>query len=116
MATEESNHGNLERLFENISGYIDSKIDGLRLRAVLKTSDLVSSLISRLVVICFLLMFFIMLSFAGALWLGEILGKTSLGFLCMAGLYVVAIILISIFRRTFIKGPVSSAIIKKAIS
>ena len=102
-------------LFENAGNYIETRIDLLKLQAVDKSSDVTSSLIASiatLLVVSFALFLF---NIGLALWIGDLLGKTYLGFLIVAGFYVLVALLLHFFRNPWIKDPVTTILIKKML-
>ena len=58
---------------------------------------------------------FINLNIGIALLIGDLLGRIWLGFLILSGFYGVVGILIYIFRNSWIKKPVSNAVIKQLL-
>jgi hypothetical protein len=103
----------VEALFEKVSDYGKTTIELLKLKAIDKSANVVSSLVSKMILILVVAMFFLTATIALALWLGELLGKSYYGFLAMAGFYIFIAILLYAFRKQLIKKPVSSMVIKQ---
>ncbi len=112
---EPKEDGNISTIFKTTIEYVDTRIDLAKLSFIKKASDGVSSLISIVIALVFLMLALILLSIGVAIWLGKIFGGMDYGFFAVGGLFVLVGIILFIFKTTIIKGPVSGAIIKKVI-
>jgi hypothetical protein len=111
----ENKKNDVELLFEKAADYIETRCNLLKLQAVDKTADIVSSLVCLIVVtIIFSIVFFI-LNIGLALWVGALLGKTYYGFFIIAGLYSIIGTIIYMFRSKFLKEGISNLIIRKLL-
>lgn len=104
---------NIESLFEKAGDYVETRLEIFKLKTALTTSDVVSELVGRIVLVSFISIVVMMLNIGLALWLGELLGKSYYGFLVLAGFYSLLAILMYFFREKMIESPVANAIIKK---
>lgn len=104
---------NIESLLEKAGDYVETRLEIFKLKTALTTSDVVSELVGRIVLVSFITIVVMMLNIGLALWLGELLGKSYYGFLVLAGFYSLLAILMYFFREKMIESPVSNAIIKK---
>lgn len=105
----------LEPLIDRTEAYAKSSLELLKLRALDKTGEVTSALVSRSLLVIAISFFVFTLNIAIALWLGDELGKTYYGFLIVAGFYaLVAIILLVI--HPFIKNKANNAIIRKILN
>lgn len=102
-------------LFERAEEYSKTTLNLLKLNAVDKSADLVSSLISRLAVMVTVVFSVLIISLGISLWLGKMLSDSSYGFFIVGGFYAVLAIFLQIFRQQWIKYPVSNSIIKKLL-
>jgi hypothetical protein len=102
----------LGSLFERAENYAGTRIDLAKMKAVKKSSEIVSSVASQVVVGIILVFFLMLLNIGLALWVGELLGKTYLGFFAMAGLYLIVGIIVYAGRENMIKVKVANSIIK----
>lgn len=96
----------LESLFENLSGYVESKIELFKAEI---REEVVSVLSKILVVLLIALAFFLLLIFASfslAYYLGTLVGMTA-GLLIVAGLYLLIFILLLAFREQISEGILS---------
>jgi uncharacterized membrane protein YqjE len=109
----ENQPSQLESLFEKASDYFETRLELFKLKAAEKTSDIVSELMSRMVLLAFVSIFIIMLNIGIALVLGEMMGNTYYGFFVLAGFYAIAGLVFYLFRNKWIEEPVSNVIIKK---
>ncbi|MEX0635998.1 MAG: phage holin family protein [Ferruginibacter sp.] len=104
---------NIEGLFEKAKDYVETRLELFKLKTALTTSEVVAELVGRIVLILFITIVVVLLNIGMALWLGEVLGKNYYGFLILAGFYSLLSVILYIFRKKWIKSPVSNAIIKK---
>ena len=74
-----------------------------------------SSLISKVVVVCSVALSIFILNIGVALWVGALLGKAYYGFFVVAGVYALLSILFSVYRHKVIKHPISNALITKIL-
>ncbi len=103
-------------VLENAGDYLETRLDLLKLQAVNKSSDVTSSVVSRMIILLMVSFAVFILNMGLALWVGELLGKVYLGFFVIAGFYMLVGLLLHLFRRTWLKEPVSSLIIKKMLN
>ena len=102
-------------LFERAEDYGKTTLNLLKLNAIDKSADVVSSLVSRLAVIMTVVFSVLIVSIGLSLWIGKILGDAFYGFFVIGGFYAVLSIFIQVFRHQWIKYPVSNSIIKKLL-
>ncbi len=112
----DNNPGTFESLYEDAGNYLDTKIELLKLKAVDKTTDLTSSLIARICMLVTVMFAIIIFSIGLSLWIGEIVGKVYLGFFIVAAVYFVLALLLKLFKKSWIKEPLSSMLIKKMLN
>jgi len=115
MKVMEENANLLETLLERASEYGKTSIELARLKALDKTTEIVSSVIPLSVVILLVVTSLLFLNLGLAFWLGEILGKTYYGFFIVAVFYVLAGILIHFFLHKWIKRLVGDYFIKRVL-
>ncbi|MEO7263447.1 MAG: phage holin family protein [Ferruginibacter sp.] len=112
----ENQPNTFESLFEKAGDYLETRMELWKLKATQKSSDIISTIASRLIAICILMLFVILSNIGIALLLGEWLGKPYYGFLILAGFYLIAGLIFSAFKNKWVKEPVTNAIIKKIYS
>lgn len=109
----ENQPNHFESLFEKAGDYLETRLELWKLKATQKSSDVISSIASKLVLAGIMMLFFILFNIGIALVLGEWLGKPYYGFLLLAGFYLIAGLIFSSFKNKWVKDPVTQAIIKK---
>ncbi|HEX9150464.1 MAG TPA: hypothetical protein VF842_00175, partial [Flavobacterium sp.] len=78
----------IETLFERAEDYTRTSAELVKLNAIDKSADVLSSLLSRLTVAIFAVMFVLLLNIGLSIWIGEITGKPYLGFLIVSSVYL----------------------------
>lgn len=108
---EESVKEKIEHLFNSARAYADTRVELFKLKALDKAGDMLSSVLSKAIVLVVFLFFVILLNIGLALWLGELLGKTYYGFFVLAGIYLLAGIIFNSMRKKWFKTPLLDKII-----
>ena len=106
---------NIESLFEKTGDYLETRIDLYKLKAVDTSSDMISSLVSKALVLFVFAIFVIIVNIGIALLLGEVLGKSYYGFFIVAGFYLITGLIFNAMRRKWFKEPIADSLIKKLL-
>ncbi|MGV9004298.1 hypothetical protein [Flavobacterium sp.] len=106
---------NIEKLYEKAENYTKTSIDLVKLKAIDKTSEIISSLAVVISIAFIVAIFSLFLNIGIALWIGDELNNTYLGFFIVSGFYFLVGIIIYINRRTFIKVPIDNLIVGKLL-
>jgi fatty acid desaturase len=111
----EDNTKLIESLLERTAEYGKASFELVKLKALDKTSDAVSSLIPHSVVLVLVAVFMLFLNLGLAFWLGEILGRTFYGFFVVAAFYGIAGIVIHFFMHDRLKKTIGNYFIKHVL-
>lgn len=106
---------NIETLYEKAKSYAEINAELVKLKAIDKTADVVSSLLVRLIIVLGVAMFAFFVNIALSLYLGELLGENYLGFLVVSGIYLLITIIFSVSRDKLIKVPITNLVINKLL-
>jgi hypothetical protein len=105
----------IEELLEKAAEYGKTSFELAKLKALDKSSDVVSTLIPHWVVFVLFATFLLFLNLGVAVWLGEILGTVYSGFFVVAAFYAFAGIMLHFFLRKWLKKIVSNIFIKQVL-
>jgi hypothetical protein len=105
----------IESLLDRATEYGKTSYELVKLKALDKTSDVVSSLIPHSVVIGLIAIFMFFLNLGLAIWLGEILGEMYFGFFAVAAFYCITAIVIHFFMHKWLKKLICNYFIKQAL-
>jgi len=105
----------IETLIERATEYGKSSYELAKLKALDKTSDVVSSLLSHSFVIVIISSFMLFLNLGLAFWLGEILGKMYYGFFVIAAFYGLTAILVRFVLQNWVKRLFGNYFIKQVL-
>ena len=105
----------IENLISKAGDVAETKVELWKLRAAGKISETVSSLISVIAIVTLTVTALTIVSIGIAFWIGSEMGKTSYGFFIVGGFYALVGLLVFLFRRQWIKKPLSNLIIDKII-
>lgn len=103
----------IEMLYDKVEEYGNTTIELLKLKAIRKSADVISSLISKVVITISVALCVLILNIGVALWLGDLLQKNYLGFFIVAGLYAIIAFVCYVNRNKIIKYPINNALIEK---
>ncbi len=108
----EAENNLLESLLEKATDYGKTSFELVKLKALDKTTDVVSSLVPNSIVIILIASFLLFFNLALALWAGDILGRLFYGFFAVAAFYMLAAGVIHFVMHERIKKIVRDYIIK----
>jgi hypothetical protein len=105
----------LESLLDRATEYGKTSYELAKLKAVDKTTDVVSSTVPFTIVVVLIASFMLFLNLGLAFWLGEILGKTFYGFFVVASFYLLIVAIIYLFMYKWLKKIICNYLIKKLL-
>lgn len=108
----EKNVNIIESLFESTIEYGKTTVDLLKLKAMHKTSEIISSVLPQLVVVVVVFFFVLFISLGLALWLGTILENVFYGFFIISAFYGFIGLLMLIMHK-WMKRKFGDFIVKK---
>lgn len=111
----EDNKKLLESLVERATDYGKTSFDLVKLQAVDKSSEVVSSVIPHTVVLILFSSFMLFLNLGLALWLGEILGKIFYGFFVVSAFYILTGLIIHLFLHKTLKSLIRNYVIQQLL-
>ena len=103
----------LESLIGNSKEYAETRLNLIKLKAVDKSSDLVSSILMFLPLIIIFLLVFFLLNIGIALLIGDLVGRASWGFLILTGIYLITGVILFSARNKILKVPIANMLIRK---
>jgi len=102
----------IDSLLEKATNYGKTSLELLKLQAVDKTSDSVSSIVPVAIVIIIISFFILFVNLGIAFWLGDLFGKIYLGFLTVSAFYAIVGLILYFFMRDWIKQTVYDFVIR----
>jgi len=112
MTTQTSS---LKSLLQQSHEYLETRYDLVRLKTIDKSSDVLSSTATFIIITVAVLFFLMMASIGLALYLGYLFDSLYLGFFCVAGFYLLVVIILFATRKQLIKTPIYNSIIRKIL-
>ena len=82
-------------------------------RLTKKVSDVASVVVNSVLIFFISLCILLFISFAGAWWLGDIVQNRALGFLIIAGFYLLIILVLVLMRKKVISPFIRNTLIRK---
>jgi len=106
----------IESLLERAADYGKTSYELVKLKALDKTSDGVSSFIPHFFVFILLASFMLFFNLGLAFWLSEILGSDYFGFFVVAAFYAIIGIIVHFFMHKWLKKLICNYIIKRVLN
>jgi hypothetical protein len=106
----------VEMLFDKAEEYSKTTIELLKLKAIRKSADVISSLISKAVITISVALFIFILNIGVALWLGKLTGENYYGFFIVAVAYLLLALFFSTFKKNWIKTSIKNKFIFKMMN
>lgn len=100
----------IETLFNKVEDYSKTSIELLKLNTIDKTADLVSTLLTQMILFVVSMVFILLCSIGVAFWLGTYFDSIAIGFFIVGGFYLVVTLLFFSIRKG-IKAPIRQLII-----
>ena len=114
MANEQDEKDSvIEALFERTKDYFETRTELIKLKAIKKTAEVGSSVVSLLISWFLFSTFLIFFNIGIAFWLGDILNATYYGFFALAGFYLIVGFIVYAGRKKILNSPIADSIIKK---
>ncbi|MFZ4457024.1 MAG: hypothetical protein ACOYOT_12460 [Bacteroidales bacterium] len=106
----------VETLLERAAEYGKTTYELTKLKALDKSSDLISTVIPHLLVVSMIASFLLLLNIGASLWIGELVGQNYLGFFIVSTFYlIIALIMHFLFHKS-IKRCVTNYILKQVLN
>ncbi|WP_299253488.1 hypothetical protein [uncultured Cytophaga sp.] len=105
----------LMKIIEDFEDYVTTNATLYKLTTIKKAADIVSGLVSNLVLLMVVVFFLLMLSVGMSLWIGEILLSPYKGFLIVSGFYVFLFIVFFVFKTQLLKNPTRNIVVKEIL-
>lgn len=106
----------IKSLLESTVEYGKTSFELAKLKALDKTSDVVSTMIPHTIVIVLIASFMLLFNLGLAFLLGEILGKIYYGFFVVAAFYGLSAIVMHFFMHKQLKNYIGNYFIKQVLS
>lgn len=103
----------IESLFSQSKEYAQNRIELLKLKAVDKSASVFSAVISGIIFFVVFFIFFVVLNIGLALWIGDLVGKSYIGFLLVAAFYLITGLVLFFGRNKWLKQTFTGIIIRK---
>lgn len=103
---------NLESLIDQLKSYVSTRVAQVKLSAAEKASGLAASVVAMLLAALVFFLFLTLVSVAAALLIGQWLGSLWLGFLLVAGVVLVIMLLIWVMRERLLRLPIMNSMIE----
>ncbi|MCW3075929.1 MAG: phage holin family protein [Bacteroidetes bacterium] len=97
----------------DVEDYIETKIDLIKLKTIDKTGSAVSGIIVGVVSAILGLFILQFLSFSAAYAISSATGHPYLGFLCVAGFYILLTVLLILLKEKLVTMPIINALLSK---
>lgn len=112
----DSNENSIESLLQKAEIFGKTSIDLAKLKLLHTSTQVITALITKLVVFAVMVIFTLVLNIGIALYLGDLTGQAYIGFMIIAGFYLIAGLFLHLFLHKMIKKPITELIISRSIN
>jgi hypothetical protein len=103
----------IESLYTQSKDYVDDRLELFKLKLIDKTTNIASSVLSGVALFVVFFIFFIVFNIGIALLIGDLVGKSYLGFLILAAVYAIVGFVLFKKREKLFKEPVLKMLVNK---
>jgi hypothetical protein len=97
---------------KEIREYLEARLDLIKLQAAENVSRIVSNMMVIIILCLLSSLVLIFLSFSAGYYLASLMNSNILGFLCVAGFYLLMLLIILLFRKKIIERPVIKSVVR----
>jgi len=105
----------IEMLYEKAENYTKTSIELAKLKLIDKSAEIVSSVVSMIVIAVVVGMFITMVNVGWAFLIGDYLQNTAYGFFTVGAFWFVVALLLILFKSKWLKTPASNFIITQIL-
>ena len=105
----------LESLFENVEQFSKTSFELYKHKAIYEIASLTATLSVKFILTMVAVLVSLFISIGIALWLGDVFGKNYYGFFIIGLSYGVLWSILLIYRKTWIRTPMSNRVIKSML-
>ena len=102
----------LRDLTDDAKEYLNLRVQVIRLNITEKIATALANFISAGAVVIFVLLFIVFVSIAAGYWLGSIFNNTALGFVAVAGFFILIAIILKLISSKSVKPGLTNMFIK----
>lgn len=106
---------NFEKLYDKAEKYSKTSVELMKLNAIDKTSDIISSLSVVISISLIVAIFTLFVNIGISLLIGKMLNDYYIGFFIVSGFYLLLAFIVYIFRKQLIKIPLDNLIVLKLL-
>jgi len=99
-------------MLKRIEEYINTRLLLVKVEAIEKLSDALSVVFKRIILFIIAGLVFFFASIAAALWIGDIYNSYAIGFLAIAGVYLLVLIIMFVFNKQLLEKNIKNDIIR----
>ncbi len=103
----------IDDLFKRVTEFSITYIEIIKLKTLDRFSEIVSAIFPDFIVSIIMLVFLLFINLALAFWLGDVLGRVYLGFLLVAGFYLLSGLIFHFFMRGWVRKTASNYFIRQ---
>ena len=108
--------GRIMQLFDDAKDYGKAKLQLLILNTIGKSAKALAALMANIIRIFFILFFVILGSIAAAIAVGSLMNCYALGFVIIAGFYLLLALVSILIKKQFLIKPLTSAFLKTILN
>ena len=109
-------HNKIEDLTDSLHSYVKKNCEIIKFELIENTSSIGSSVITNLILVLVTAFIILFVSLSAGFYLSDLIGNTYVGFLIVAGFYLILGTILLIGRKVFMERPLRNKIIHKILN
>jgi hypothetical protein len=101
----------VELLFKRVEDYSKTTIELLKLQAIKKSAEMLSSMLGHLSIVLATTLAVLLINFGLAIWVGNLFHSTFYGFFIVGGIYAILALLLYFYKAIWIEKPIKNFLI-----
>jgi len=112
---ETTDEGVIHKLKEDLKAYAEARFRLIKFIVVDKIAEGVSGIFYSLLILMVVLFFLVFSGVAAGIYIGDLVHSRALGFLIVAGFFLVLVSLIVLLKKSMIRSPLENRMIKEIL-
>lgn len=108
-------YGKIEDIIDDLKQYINTNLELLKLEATGRSSDMGAGLISSFIIGMIGFIFVLLVSLGIAYYLSDIFGNAYIGFVIVAGFYLLIWLILILGKKKLLEKPLRDIIVRKIL-
>jgi hypothetical protein len=102
----------INNIKKDVQDYIEVRLDLIKLNTAENLSRILSKAVIIIIISCLMVIILLFLSFAAGYYFAERFNSNELGFLCVAGIYLLLLVVFLIVKKQLVERPIIKSTVR----